>query len=113
MVKRKFNVLPLQEASELALEDDVVKINRSSAVVKGGRRFSFSALSIVGNRKGVVGIGYGKGKGRSCRRDDRDPSLGSRQGEEIGRKQRGIGDSPLPQPIPDGLQEPGNPSPGG
>jgi small subunit ribosomal protein S5 len=62
MVKRKFNVLPLQEASELALEDDVVKINRSSAVVKGGRRFSFSALAIVGNRKGVVGIGYGKAK---------------------------------------------------
>lgn len=62
MVKRKFEVLPLQEAAELQLEDDVVAINRSAAVVKGGRRFSFSALTIVGNRSGVVGVGYGKAK---------------------------------------------------
>ena len=62
MVKRKFEVLPLQEAAEYQLEDDVVAINRSATVVKGGRRFSFSALTIVGNRSGVVGIGYGKAK---------------------------------------------------
>lgn len=62
MVKRKFEVLPLQEAAEFQLEDDVVAINRSATVVKGGRRFSFSALTIVGNRQGVVGIGYGKAK---------------------------------------------------
>ncbi|MEZ5990368.1 MAG: 30S ribosomal protein S5 [Planctomycetota bacterium] len=54
--------MPLQEAAELQLEDDVVAINRSAAVVKGGRRFSFSALTIVGNRSGVVGVGYGKAK---------------------------------------------------
>ena len=62
MVKRKFEVLPLQEAAQLALEDEVVAINRSATVVKGGRRFSFSALSIVSNRDRVVGIGYGKAK---------------------------------------------------
>jgi len=62
MAKTKFQVLPLQEAAEIQLEDEVVAINRSAAVVKGGRRFSFSALCIVGNREGIVGIGYGKAK---------------------------------------------------
>lgn len=62
MAKRKFEVLPQQEAAGLETVDEVVAINRSAAVVKGGRRFSFSALTIVGNRSGVVGIGYGKAK---------------------------------------------------
>ncbi len=45
---------------EQPLEDTVVKVYRCSKVVKGGRRFSFAALVVVGDRSGTVGIGYGK-----------------------------------------------------
>ena len=50
----------LSAQEEQPLEETVVKVFRCAKVVKGGRRFSFAAMVVVGDRAGTVGVGYGK-----------------------------------------------------
>jgi small subunit ribosomal protein S5 len=62
-MKTKFDYLDTTEASEIeGLSEVLIQVNRSAAVVKGGRRFSFAALTVAGNRAGTVGQGFGKAR---------------------------------------------------
>ena len=48
--------------NNIEFKDKLVSINRITKVVKGGRRFAFSALVVVGDKAGSIGIGHGKAK---------------------------------------------------
>ena len=48
-------------AEQQALKEHIIQVRRCACVVKGGRRFSFTALVVVGDGNGTVGFGYGKG----------------------------------------------------
>lgn len=54
-IRKKINAEQVE-----GLEEQLVKLVRTTKVVKGGRRFRFGALMVVGNKRGIVGLGYGK-----------------------------------------------------
>ena len=79
MVKKKSYI----HADEIEnLEEHMIDLRRVTKVVKGGRTFSFAALMVVGNKNGIVGIGYGKAK--------EIPEAIRKGGEEARRKLRKI-----------------------
>lgn len=59
---REYSRSRSREPDDRGFDDTLVRIYRCAVVVKGGRRFSFGALVVAGNRKGTVGWGYGKAR---------------------------------------------------
>ncbi len=59
LIEERQKIQPINTA-ELQLEEKIVEIRRTTRVVEGGRRFSFSTLAVVGDRNGHVGFGHGK-----------------------------------------------------
>src|ERR1700745_1616972 len=80
----------------LELQERVVEINRVAKVVKGGRRFSFTALVVVGDERDIVGVGYGKGNEvplaiqKGVERAKKDLFRGPKHGSTITHQTTGI-----------------------
>src|SRR5271155_5269470 len=79
--------------ADMQFEERTIKVNRVAKVVKGGRRFSFAALMVIGDGQGRVGLGYGKAK---------EAGLAVQKGIEEAKKNMfevPLAGSPIPPPV--------------